>query len=97
MFFMHKLLRWLVPFFLLIMLLSAALLADIAWVRSYLLAPAAVIFVLGLIGLLAELFGRSLGRLSLPFYFLAINVALIIAWWKFLFGARKATWEHREG
>ena len=97
MFFLHKFLRWIVPFFILIVLFSALGLSDHGWVRYYLLAPAAVIIILGLAGWLAEMSGRSLGRLSLPFYFLAINLALLIAWYRFLFQKSSATWERRGG
>jgi hypothetical protein len=49
---------------------------------------------LGLVGWAAEMRDRHLGPLSLPFYFLAINTALLVAWIKLLFRYRPhAAWD----
>lgn len=94
MFFMHKTLRWLVPFFLLAIPLALLPLYAYQWVRCAVLYPALLFLLIGGIGWIAEIFGRRLGPLSLPFYFLAINLALIIGWVKLLFTRRpKDTWD----
>ena len=38
--------------------------------------------LLSAVGWIAESFNRRLGLLSLPFYFMAINTALFIAWFR---------------
>jgi hypothetical protein len=94
MFFLHKTLRWLVPFFLLLIPLSMLPLAAQDWVRWTVLYPTLLILFLGLVGWAAEMRDRHLGPLSLPFYFLAINTALLVAWIKLLFRYRPhAAWD----
>ncbi|MCZ7557219.1 MAG: glycosyltransferase family 2 protein [Bacteroidia bacterium] len=93
MLFGHKTLRWLVPFFLVAILLSAALLASLPWVWNWVLIPSVIFSVLALLAYVAESFGKRLGVLSLPLYFISINVALLVGWWKFLSGAKASTWE----
>ena len=94
MFFMHKTLRWLVPFFLLLIPLALLPLYEHQWVRCAVLYPTLLFTIIGLVGWIAESLGRRLGPFSLPFYFLAINLALIIAWAKLAFRYRPtATWD----
>jgi cellulose synthase/poly-beta-1,6-N-acetylglucosamine synthase-like glycosyltransferase len=93
MLFSHKWLRWMAPFFILALLLLIPLLSGIWWVQSFLLIPLLVFLFLAAAGWLAELLGRRLGLLSLPFYFLAINTGLLIAWLRVAQAKRVATWE----
>jgi hypothetical protein len=93
MLFGHKTLRWLVPFFLAAMMLSAVLLASLPWVWNGILLPLTAFFTLALLAYGAEHFGKRLGVLSLPLYFISINLALLVGWWKFLSGAKASTWE----
>ncbi len=97
MLFAHKVLRWLVPFFLIGLLLSAALLTSIPWVFDYVLVPVLVFGGWAAIAFVAELFGKRLGVFSLPFYFLAINTALLIGWFRLASHPTVATWEKSTG
>ena len=96
MLFAHKRLRWMAPFFILLLLVLIPLLSGIAWVQTFLLWPMLAFLAVAAAGWVAELFDRRLGILSLPFYFLAINTALFIAWFKTAQAKTVATWE-REG
>lgn len=87
----HKILRWAVPFLLLSALLSAGLLVPspfftavlVLQVLFYLLALAAHLGVLGV--------QRTLpGKVAL--YFTAVNAALLVAWMRYLGGARQELW-----
>jgi glycosyltransferase involved in cell wall biosynthesis len=85
----HKLLRWLVPVLLLIALLAHL---RLAWEsRAYLLAliPHAGFY-------LAAFWGwRSAGPPLLtrvPMYFLAVNAAILVAWWRYVRGERLVMW-----
>ena len=88
-YFCHKLLRWLVPFFLLGGLLSSV---GLAW--------SSVFFLLVLIGQLffygVAIYGcvtHSLrGVLKIPMYFLVVNAAIALAWWQYLTGKRVVLW-----
>ena len=93
MLFFHKQLRWIAPFFILLLLLLIPLLSGIVWVQYFLLYPMLAFLLLAAAGWLAESLGRRLGPLSLPFYFLAINTGLLIAWLRVAQAKRVATWE----
>jgi cellulose synthase/poly-beta-1,6-N-acetylglucosamine synthase-like glycosyltransferase len=88
----HKLARWLVPFFLLAMLLANG------WLISepfYLLIGVAqmAFYVAALLALL----GVRLLRASLPvkiaMYFTVVNAAIFVAWLQFICGKRLEIWE----
>lgn len=95
MYFAHKRLRWGAPFFILSLLILVPLLSGIPWVYDFFLLPMLGILLLAAAGLIAEFFDRRLGLLSLPFYFLAINTALGISWFKLAQARRSATWERK--
>ena len=88
-YFCHKLLRWLVPFFLVGALLS-----------SVVLAVDSVFFVLMFLGQLA-FYGVGVygwvrhtlhGVMKVPMYFLVVNAAITLAWWQYLTGKRVVLW-----
>ncbi|MFZ1728604.1 MAG: glycosyltransferase family 2 protein [Bacteroidota bacterium] len=93
MLFAHKQLRWAAPFFILALLIVIPLLSAIAWVQWYLFFPMLAFLLLAAAGWGAEAAGRRLGLLSLPFYFMTINTALFIAWFRIAQASRAATWE----
>lgn len=99
MLFFHKFLRWLGPFFLLTAAVSIILLSDQSWSLYALLYPMLAFIALTLLGWLAESAGRRLGVFSLPYYFIAINAALLLAWITLPFRRPPPTWEPsvREG
>ena len=90
-YFCHKLLRWLVPLFLL-----SAFTANLA------LAPGSLeysVLLMGQIGFYATaiLVWRrhslpSHPLLKLPAYFVAANAAIILAWWRYFRGQRLVMW-----
>jgi cellulose synthase/poly-beta-1,6-N-acetylglucosamine synthase-like glycosyltransferase len=90
----HKVLRYLVPIFLLIIFFSSLALAP----RSlfYALAALAQLSFYALAGL-SRLLERGGGRrnrlLALPQYFVLANLASLVAFYKFLSGERYARWE----
>ena len=85
----HKLLRWLVPFF-----MVAALVINIY------LSLISLFFLVMLIGQLAfyalafyGLFNPSLkGILKIPMFFIVVNGAIVVAWFKYLTGKRVVLW-----
>lgn len=88
----HKILRWGVPVMGAILLVTSLLLAPLS-------APAGIIgaalyFLVGLaaLGGVAEYLGIKLGVLGLPFYLVAMNVALAVGYAKCLSGRQRTTW-----
>lgn len=89
----HKIIRWLVPFLLIVLLLSTALLAMESELYKTIFSVELGLIALAIIGFVSDRFGLRIGVLGLPYYFMAMNVALFIGFFKFLFGSQKPTWD----
>jgi cellulose synthase/poly-beta-1,6-N-acetylglucosamine synthase-like glycosyltransferase len=89
--FCHKLLRWLVPLFLVLALTSNVLLAGTSVGYAVLLALQLSFYALGGLGLLMANTQRSV-LVRVPTYFLAVNASIAIAWWRYMKGDRIVTW-----
>ena len=94
----HKVMRYLVPFFLGILLFTNALLVKQSFFYTFLMIAQVACYALALFGYLLERAGVHVKLLVLPHYFLLANTAAVIAFYKFLSGERYARWEPiREG
>jgi cellulose synthase/poly-beta-1,6-N-acetylglucosamine synthase-like glycosyltransferase len=88
----HKLLRWLLPCFLVLMFLASAVLAQAPFYRFVFIGHL-------LFGLLAA--GYGVGVLGLrghrwcgiPYYFCLVNGAALLGLWKGLWGMQAVTWQ----
>lgn len=88
----HKVFRWLAPFALLGALVSALLLASNPF---YLLCAVTGLGLIGaaLYGHVREMHGHSLrGIVALPYYFLSMNLALMLGLFRFLSGSQTSIW-----
>ena len=86
----HKLLRWFSPFFLISLFFTSALLMSSAVFALFLWLQIAL-YGLALIGLFfPRLRERTL--VYVPYYFVAMNAAFFVGFWKYLFGMQKVTW-----
>ena len=91
--FSHKVLRYLVPLFLLTLLVCSFLLAWNSLFYSAILLAQVAFYAAAVAGWLIERSGFRAGPLAIPHYFLLANVAAVIAFYKFLRGERFARWE----
>ena len=91
--FCHKLLRWLVPFFLVAALVSNTFLISVS--AFYLVMFIGQLFFYGL-----AIYGwvkRSLkGAMKIPMFFLVVNAAIAVAWYQYLAGKRVVLWTPSE-
>jgi cellulose synthase/poly-beta-1,6-N-acetylglucosamine synthase-like glycosyltransferase len=94
-FFSHKLLRWMVPFFLIVLLLC-----NLFFVKGALYA---VIFLLQfafyLWAALGYLFRDQMRRIRLGllgYFWLAMNLAFLVGFWRFLIGRQESAWQRVE-
>ena len=90
--FSHKLSRWLVPFYLIILLATNFILASRN--EFYLVFLMAQLAFYGLAGLAFLI--RPLAKLAffrVPFYFLMVNLSILVAWVRFLNGKDYVLWE----
>ena len=92
-FFCHKLLRWLVPFFLIGALASNVLLVASSSLFSILLMGQAAFYGLALFGLSTS---SSKVFFKIPMFFLIVNAAIAVAWWQYLTGKRVVMWTPSE-
>jgi len=89
----HKLLRYAAPVFLLLILLSTALLAADSWFFAGLLAIQAAFYLIALGAWVLERKNFKLGLLAAPLYFVLANLSSTVAFYKFLRGERYVRWE----
>jgi hypothetical protein len=71
----HKVLRWLVPLFLLVILASNFGLLDRSWIYAVTLAMQLALFALAWLGYILRHRGRLPRILAVPFYFMMVNIA----------------------
>jgi hypothetical protein len=87
----HKLMRWCVPFFLLVLLVSNLFLLDQAMYVAFLVGQV-LFYALALSSWMGvrvvekSLVGRVAG------FFTIVNVATLVAWWKYASGVRQEIW-----
>jgi cellulose synthase/poly-beta-1,6-N-acetylglucosamine synthase-like glycosyltransferase len=87
--FCHKLLRWLVPFFLVTTLTLNAVLAASSSFFLILLFSQLLFYIIGLYGW----FTQSLsGVFKIPMFFVVVNTAIAVAWWQYMTGKRVTLW-----
>ncbi|MCW8934254.1 MAG: glycosyltransferase family 2 protein [Gammaproteobacteria bacterium] len=87
----HKIMRWLVPFFLLFTLLSSVVLIDNLFyeIMLYLQLAFYLIALMGALGV-EKVLDTIPGKIAL--YFTSVNVAIAIAWFKYFTGVRQELW-----
>lgn len=88
----HKLMRWLVPWFVLIATIGSLILADES--LFFLLAAncSVLFFALAFVGYVMPEF-REVRWIKVPLFFTVTNLAIAIAWTKYFRGVRAVTWQ----
>ncbi|HKP71722.1 MAG TPA: glycosyltransferase family 2 protein [Pyrinomonadaceae bacterium] len=90
----HKVMRYLVPFFLILLFVSAAALAPRNAFYAVVFAAQALGYAVAALSWFFESAFKVHSRaLALPQYFVLANLASLVAWYKFLRGERFARWE----
>jgi cellulose synthase/poly-beta-1,6-N-acetylglucosamine synthase-like glycosyltransferase len=105
--FSHKLLRPLVPIFMVLMLIVNGLAALWSafrstdtwflqfWVWAILLAGQVAFYGLAWLGYRAELRGKRNKLLAIPYFFVSTNLAALVGLWRWLRGKQRVTWQKR--
>lgn len=88
----HKVLRWLIPFFLIGLLAANAFLLDRPFYVIF-FALQVAFYLLALAGLAADRMGKKFKPAAVPLYFCIVNTASLIAFFKTLAGQKMVTWE----
>lgn len=88
----HKLMRWLVPFFMILAFIAnLSLLGQAVYLSTFILQI--VFYSLAALGMTALPMPRQSAMVKIPVYFTVVNAAIFIAWLRFLAGARLEVWE----
>lgn len=90
-YFCHKLMRWLVPLFLFIALLSNLVLASGSLSYSFILVFHFGFYALALSGWYCSKLSKIF-LVKVPLYFLTVNIAIFVAWFRYLRGNRMVMW-----
>ena len=88
----HKILRWLIPFFLIGLFVSNCFLLD-HWFYNLTFTGQIIFYCAAFLGWIADMLGYHLRILAIPLYFCVVNVASMIAFSKTLTGQKSVTWE----
>ena len=88
----HKVLRWLVPVFLLIALIANCFLLGSPF-YNVTLALQLAFYVFALLGYLAEKGNIPAKPLNIPLYFMTVNLAAVVAMYRLWKGHKAVTWE----
>ena len=89
----HKLLRYAVPVFLLLIFIASLALAFFNEIFAGICALQIVFYAVALLGWRLEKSGVKLGIAAIPLYFVLTNLASLVGFYKFLRGERFARWE----
>ena len=90
-FFCHKLLRWLVPLFLAGALAANAVLAPVHPLYLVLFLLQCAFYLLGVIGWRSAPLATRM-PVKIPLYFITVNLAIAVAWLRYLRGNRLVMW-----
>ena len=91
-FWSHKVLRWVAPAFMALALVSNVFLCSSAMYRVIFLAQL-LFYALAWLGSRGGLPSAVARFASIAYYFVYMNVALAVGFWRFLKGTQKATWD----
>jgi cellulose synthase/poly-beta-1,6-N-acetylglucosamine synthase-like glycosyltransferase len=89
----HKLLRYTLPVWLLIALITSALLMRSSDFFALVFLLQLLFYALSVAGYLGERFKLSHSLLSMPYYFVLVNVASLVAFLKYIRGEAHVVWD----
>ncbi len=88
----HKLMRWMVPLFLIVALVSSVIAAQAQPVLAGAVALQVAFYALGGLGWISAA-ARRWTPVYVPYYFCAVNIAAAVGFWRFLRGRQAITWQ----
>lgn len=91
-FWSHKLLRWCAPALMVVALLTNLFLLDSLFYQFTLFFQA-LFYALAYLGKVGALHGTGRRIASVAYYFVTMNLAIVVGFWRFLRNAQKAAWD----
>ncbi|MBD3378161.1 glycosyltransferase [candidate division KSB1 bacterium] len=95
-FWSHKILRWLVPFFMILIFISSFFLSFSLPLFSYLFFFQVIFYLAALAGYVLDSKMKCPRALVYPYYFTAVNLALLVGFIRFLSRKQKPAWSRVE-
>lgn len=92
----HKVLRWFSPLFFVLLFVTSIFLSNSYLVANYLLIAQIIFISLSLIGWFLNSIKVRISIFSLPFFFVAANIAITIGVYKFFSNKHSYVWEKTE-
>jgi len=92
-FWSHKLLRWVVPIALLILLITNIFLFDLSSFYTAALIIQGLLYISFLIGWFLDKKNKKIGFLYIPYYFVFMNLGLLVGFWKFIRNKQSVKWD----
>ena len=89
----HKVMRYLTPVFLLLILITSGLMAGSSWLHMLIFACQVLFYLLAMISWIVEKAGLKSYWLAFPQYFVITNLASVLAFIKLIRGERYVRWE----
>ncbi|OEK04545.1 glycosyltransferase family 2 protein [Roseivirga misakiensis] len=90
----HRVLRWtVIPIAILMVLVFNFLLADEHWAYELLLRLQLICYLLAFAGYILRNAEVKLKFLHTPYYFLFMQICVVLGWFKYFSGKQKVTWE----
>lgn len=89
----HKVLRYAVPLFLIAVLISNWLLVNESEIYRYTFLSQLTLYAAAIVGWGADGLRIRLGPLALPYYFVLVNLASLVAFVRFVRGGTQVVWE----
>ena len=94
--FCHKLLRWLVPFFLIIIFFVNIPLAFVSANYTAFFLAQLIFYGVGIFSLFHNLYSSQLIFIKIPIYFTTVNASILVGWFRYLIGQRVLIWTPSE-
>ena len=94
--FSHKICRWLVPYFLIFLFISNIFIMSSSFFYLFTFALQAAFYLLAYKYHLDSQANRrtpSGNFLKIPYFFVTVNLSILVAWWKYIKGERATFWE----
>lgn len=91
--FSHKVLRWFIPVFLLILFIANLFLLGTSWFYNATFVLQLAFYGAALLGLLIERRGIAFKPITVPLYFVTVNAAAVVAMYRVWKGHKAVTWE----
>ena len=92
----HKVLRWFAPFFLVFLFITSIMLVNHGIVYDLVLWGQILFYMAAMAGQALSHTPKPVRLFALCYYFVSMNIALFLGFYKFLRGRQKATWQRTE-